>query len=272
MKLDIVSRKINARYLYLALILFTVLIQAGCTTYEMNSLWKMDEINIDGRSSDWLGKLMYIDDAHISVGLQNDEESLYICIVVENPSLRAQVMGQGLTLWFDPEGGKNKSFGIKFPLGRQLTVEQRKMMTARGSEQDREKWMEEFKPAPLRELEILYPDENKSVKLSIKKAKGIDVMLKPSSGVLVYELKVSLRGSEPHPYAIGVKAGNTIGIGLEVPKRDMSAIRNAGRGRMSGSGGMRGGGGMGRRPEIANGLKVWATAQLASGAVRPPSN
>lgn len=282
MKLNVVSRKINARYPCLALIFFAVLIQAGCTTYEMNSLWKTDEINIDGKSSDWLGKLIYIEAAHISVGLQNDEEVLYICIVAENPSLRAQVMGQGLTLWFDPEGGKNKSFGIKFPLPKQLTEEQRKMMTARDPELDKEDRMEEFKPAH-RELEILYPEEDKNIKLPIKKAEGIEVMLKPSSGVLVYELSVPLRVSEPHPYAIGVKAEKTIGIGLEVPKRDRSAMRNAGRGGMGRgpgggmvpagggrSGGMRGGGGIGRGPGMINGLKIWVGIQLASEMITPP--
>lgn len=248
----------------------------------MNSLWKTDEINIDGKSSDWVGKLSYIEDAHVSVGVQNDQESLYICLIAEHQSLSAQVMSQGMTLWFDPSGGRNKSFGIKFPLGRQFSGERGNPMSMPREGMNREKRMAEFKPS-LNELEILYPEEEKSIKISKDEAKGIDVALTPSIGVLVYELKVPLHESESHPFAIGVNAEKTIGIGLEVPKMDRSAMRDAGRGDMGGArpgggmvpaggGGMRGGGGMGRGPGMMNGLKIWAVTQLASEMITPPSN
>ena len=279
MKLNATQNKVAARFKYLAVVFFSVLIQAGCTTYEIDSMWRTDEINIDGKSTDWVGKLSYIEEANISVGIQNDHESLYLCLIAEHQALSVQVMGQGLTLWFDSSGKKNKTFGIRFPLGRQFSRERRNPMSMPRERGEREKRTPKSKPS-LDELEILYPEEEKIIKMSKGEAKGIDVALTPSSGILVYELKVPLAEKELNPYAIGVKPGVTIGIGLEIPKRDMSAMRNAGLGGMGGGrpgGGMsppRGGrgGGMGRRPGIMNGLKIWAATQLASEITTPPSN
>lgn len=279
MELDAVSRKISARHFTLALIFFAILLQAGCTTYEINSIWRTDEIIIDGKSSDWVGKLGYIVDAHVSVGVQNDQESLYICLIAEHQFLSDQVMSQGMTLWFDPSGGKNKTFGIKFPLGRQFSRERRNPMSKPEEGMNREKRREEFKPS-FDEIEILYPEDEKSIKISIDEAKGINIALAPSSGILVYELKVPIIENELYPYALGAKRDSTIGIGVEIPKMDRSAMRNArsggmggGRpgGRMAPAGGGRGGS-MGRRPEIINGLKIWAVAQLASETIIPPPN
>lgn len=71
--------------------------------------------------------------------------------------------------------------------------------------------------------------------------------------MLVYELKIPLIPTEEYPYAIKTKAGDSMGIGLEAPKTDMSAMRD----RMGG--GMRGGG-----RQMPSELKVLAVVQLAS--------
>jgi hypothetical protein len=54
--------------------------------------------------------------------------------------------------------------------------------------------------------------------------------------LLVYELKIPLIPTEEHPYAIGTKTGDSIGIGLEAPKMDMSAMRDRMGGGMGGGG------------------------------------
>ena len=150
---------------------------------------------------------------------------------------------------------------------------------------NREKRKAEFKPS-FDELELIYPDEEKRLRISKEEAKGIDIALTPSSGILVYELKVPLLKKELYPFAIGAKGDSTIGIGVEIPKMDRSAMRNArsegmGGGRPGGGttpagggrgGGMRGGGGMSRGPRMINGLKIWAVTQLAPEMIIPPSN
>jgi len=103
--------------------LLLVLGLAGCSSariYSTDSLPRTKEIKVDGRTDDWLGSLSIIEDGNVSVGFLNDRENLYICLMLEEDFLQGQVMRQGLTVWFDPKGGKEKSLGLRYPLGRPL--------------------------------------------------------------------------------------------------------------------------------------------------------
>jgi hypothetical protein len=149
-------------------------------------------------------------------------------------------------------------------------------MGRRGDEQDPERFRKARRRS-MTELEILGPGKDESLKMPKEDAKGIDIIVKGLSGMLVYELKVPLNHSEEHPYAIGAKAGSSIGFRLEIPK--MSRQRMGGRGGMGGKGGMGGGkggmgggrGGMGGgmrggglRSQMTKPLKIQAVVQLAS--------
>ncbi len=197
------------------------------------------------------------------LGLINDDRHLFVSLMTENPMILAQIMRQGLTLWLDPKGGKEKDFGIKFPLGRQ-DGERISRESLQGL--DRESMIERFQET-LIELEILGPGEELVEKLAVDDAKGIKVKLRAEGGLLIYEIKVPLSASEEYPYAVRAKVGNTIGVGFESPKLEMErpgGMRGGGPpGGMGGRGGGRGGmPGFGlRMPEK---LKIWASVQLAS--------
>jgi len=272
----------NSRLLAWSFILFLLTILfVACGSIRLSSIWRDREVTIDGKHDDWLNALMYFEEENISLGLQNDESFMYICMIVEDPMIRNQIMRQGFTLWFDPTGGKKRIFGIKFPIGmseeemqmrgiREEDVQQKQ----RRGEQDPEK----FRQDPMRqmtELEILGPGKDESVRMPIDEAKGININMRASSGTLVYELRVSLSQNEQNPYAVGVTAGSSIGIRLETPKLKRSSMRGGmaggmpGGGGRGGMGGMPGGGGMrggGMRPQMPGPLKVKAIVQLASAA------
>jgi hypothetical protein len=121
----------------------------------------------------------------------------------------------------------------------------------------------------MNELEILGPGKDESVRMPIDEAKGINVTVKLSSGTLVYELKIPLSQDEQNPYAIGAKAGSSIGTMLETPKINRSNMRRGMAGGMSGGGGRGGMGGMpggGMRFKMPGPLKIKAIVQLASAA------
>ena len=195
------------------LILFSfLLVGCGNSKLELNSNWRDREITVDGKNADWIGTMLFFEEDNVSVGLLNDENFFYIFMIVEDQFVRAQVMRQGFTLWFDPDGGKEKTFGIKYPLGMQAS--------GRGMRRD-EQSMERPRQAsrrPMIELEILGPGRDELKKMPIAEAKGIDIIVEFLSGMLVYELKVPLIQSEQHPYAIGAEAGSSVGIGLETSK------------------------------------------------------
>jgi len=250
------------------LLLFTFLL-GGCSNskLELNSNWRDREITVDGKNADWLGAMLFFEEDNVSVGLLNDENFFYICMIAEDQLIRAQVMMQGFTLWFDPDGGKKKTFGIKYPVGMQASE--------RGMRRD-EQDLERAREAPRRlmnELEILGPGKDELKKMLIEEAKGIEINIEFSSGMLVYELKVPLIQSEQYPYAIGAEAGSSVGIGLETSKMERSDMRRQMSGGMGGggpTGGMRGGAGSrgmsrgGRRSQMRKSLKIWAVVQLAS--------
>jgi len=236
----------------------------------LESHWKDRQINLDGREGDWLGIRYYLEDLNVSIGLINDAGTLYVSLMTENPMTRMQIMRQGLTVWLDPRGGKDKTLGIRFPLGTQGRLPEGGRMDAgeMTDEVAREKTMEALQ-ASMTELEILGPGAKVLARMKTEEAVGITVHLSNAGGVLVYELKVPLALGEDAPYALGVKAGDVIGIGFLASK-----LRMRGPGGMRG-GGMRGGGrmpaqvggmpsaGMGfRRPQA---LKLWMKVRLASG-------
>lgn len=251
-----------------------VLCTVGCDEQELNSNWLNREIIIDAKSDDWLDTLYYFEGKNLSIGFFNDENHLYVCMLAEHPMLQAQAVGQGFTIWFDPDGGKEKAFGIKFPIGMRSMHEQQDSMSTQGGEFDRDKMREAFEKS-LADLEILGPGRAKQ-QIPVKEAKGIEIKVRNETGLLVYELKVPLRSDEEHPYAIGSNAGNAIGVGLEIPETDMDEMRSAMQGQMGGQGGMPPGGGMGRRgyqkPKIPNGLDVWASIKLALDQTHDSTN
>ncbi len=247
--------------------------QIGCSTLELKSEWRDRDITIDGNNTDWLGALYYFEENNISVGILNDASSIYICMIAEDRLMRAQVMGQGFTVWFDPNGGKEKTFGIRFPLGRQDMRGRGMPMGWREEEPDQERMREYFEES-LKDLEILGPGKNEQKRIPVNEVKGIEIAVDPSGGFFVYELKVPLFHSEQFPYAVGAEPGNLIGLGLEIPKMDRNAMRERMGGRVPGGTGMPPGGGRGgmpegmrggRRPQMRIGLKVWGKVQLALG-------
>jgi hypothetical protein len=255
-------------------ILVLFLFFTGCSTLQLESTWKDRDITMDGKSGDWLGAKYYFEDSGISLGLINDSQYLYVSMMTENPMIRGQVMQQGLIVWFDSRGGKNKTFGIKYPIGRQRETEKgegmdpQKMM----DELTREEMMQRLQEA-MTDLEVLGPDEEVLAKMDIEEAQGIVVKMRNAAGTFVYELKVPLAASEEFPFAVGVAAGDIVGVGLISPKMEMrrpSGMRGGGL-MPPGGGGMGGGmggrGGMGSMGRIMpQDLKIWAKVRLASGS------
>ena len=264
----IFTDRLTALFFMLFLLTFCMV---GCGTLELNSDWRDREIAVDGSNDDWLGNMMYFEKEYVSLGLLNDEKFIYICLIAEDQIIRNQVMGQGFTLWFDPDGGKKKTFGIKFPIGIQPGERQDRRKRP-GSipmedrrDQENLEGLRQARMKQMAELEILGPGKEKSVRMPVEKAKGIYVNVELSSGMLVYEIKVPLERSEEYPYAVGTKAGNLVGIGLETSKVKRPSKRSgmsgrSGAGGRGGMGGMRGGG-MG--PQMPKPLKIWAVVQLA---------
>jgi hypothetical protein len=251
----------------------------GCGGQELTSTWRHREVTIDGVDAEWENAVTYVEDKNVAIGLLNDGEYLYICLASIDFQRVQQMIGMGLTVWFDPQGGKEKTFGVNFPLGMQSSWEDmrpEKMPMSRESTPDPWK-LREMLEESAKEMVILGPEKGKSLRMLTHGSQEIAVKLRYSGGKLVYELRVPLVQDPQHPNAIGVGASETIGVGFETAKFDMDMMRDRMRKRMGGDmppggqgmppGGMRGGGMRGgrmpggQRPER---LEYWVKVQLAS--------
>jgi hypothetical protein len=246
-----------------------------------------DTIAIDGVNQEWSGKLVPIKDTQVSMAFYNDDQFLYLCLTTSDRATRSQIQRQGLSLWFDADGGKKKAFGLEFPLGmRGMTVVERRGDTGEPGLAQR--------PLDADQERIGILTSGKSTEresLRLEEAGRIQAKIGDDNGVLVYEMKVPLRKSDAAPYAIGAKPGGIIGIGLQTPEfqwRDGGSGTGGGEGRpggggggswggMGGRGGMGGGGmgggrgrggeaGMRGRGEMPKPLKHWTTVELAAPA------
>jgi hypothetical protein len=266
----------------IVIILATSLV--GCGGQELTSTWRDREVTIDGVDAEWENAVTYVEDKNVAIGLLNDGEYLYICLASIDFQRVHQMIGSGLTVWFDPEGGKEKTLGINFPLGMQFSREDmrpEKMSMSRESMPDPEE-LREMVEESAKEMVILGPEKGKSLRMLTHGSQEIAVKLGYSGGKLVYELRVPLVQDPQHPNAIGAGASETIGVGLETAEFDMDMMRDRMRERKGGGmppggqgtppGGMRGGGmrggGMrgGRMPggQRRERLELWTKVQLAS--------
>ena len=243
----------------------------GCQTFNTFSTESRPldhQVIIDGKTEDWQGDLFVAEGERIELGFLNDRENLYVCLLTTDNFVRAQILTQGLTVWFDPKGKTDKVFGIKFPVG--LPPGERKMPLGDNPEGPD---LENLPKVPMMEMEIIRSEKEPVQKLNVAEAKGIEVKVVPSSGLIVYELKIPLVKTELNPIAVGAEPGKTIGIGFETPKFDPSQMSRrrvggtpgGGRPPMGGGTGQEGMGGYGRGFQMPEGLKIWAIVSLAQG-------
>jgi hypothetical protein len=258
---------------------------AACSsfrTFQVESRPPEHQIVIDGKSDDWAGHLFVVEGQKISVGFLNDRESLYICLRTDDSGMQRQILRSGLMVWFDPKGGKNKTLGIKFPVG--MTPNEMRMW--RGEEQEDTEAPSEF-GGNLTDLEIYRPGKGEPDSLDIADAKGIEIKAAPVGKHFVYELRIPLAPSDQDSIAVSAPPGRTIGVGFETGKFDPNGLPRRPSGMIGGTGGMPptgafggfgGRGGMGRagrlrpnEPQIPENLKVWATVELAAGEGPKPA-
>lgn len=245
---------------------------SGCSNLEFASHWRTGDITIDGQNKEWDGLLTPLDDKLTSVGMVNDSSNLYIGLVTANRDLARQIMRRGITFWFDREGGKRKTFGIRFPLGYEGYAPSGDSPNE-GSGQGEASRNERIAEAS-GELDLYGPREGDIHRMTLAEAEGIEVKAKVDRGMLVYEMKVPLEEDAHHPFAVGAKAGTLIGVGVETsserqgerPSEGMTRGDGGGRGfggRGRGGGGMGGGGRRAAPQSQAAPLDVWAKVQLS---------
>ena len=258
-------------------VLLSILLDTSCGGVKLESTPRDRPIIIDGKAAEWQDSLTVVEQAQMAVGLSNDEHDLYICITSWNQDVNLQAMNLGFTLWFDPAGRDEKTFGVEYPIMEDLI--QSKDRPASG----------DVVPLPdatgrtAARLAVRGPLPWDRHIMALSDAPGLQVSVSSLNGTFVYELKVPLQrvvgmtlettrapayrqeqGQAAGPRAGGGGAGRGGGMG-----GGMGGRRHGGTG-----GGMPGGGAAPRQagpesPRIPKPLRVTAKVRLA--AVTAPS-
>ncbi len=279
----------------LTLFILLSFLAAGCSsivTFETESRPLDHGIIIDGKADDWTGNIYTVEGERLSLGLYNDRDDLYVCLIANDPSSMSRIMDQGLTIWFDPSGGRKKALGIKYPAGRAMAPAWDKESGRKpgdGAERpatapaDRRNGDGSVAPPEdmPREMEVVTADGRENRKLLIDEVPGLELRVLASYTSVVYELKIPLRQSAEHAIAVGIDPGKALGLGFETgklntgtrqPARPGSGPEGGGTPPMGGTGGMGPAGGMGQGVDFmaAARIRIWAVAKLsAGGAMRP---
>lgn len=192
----------------LAAILF-----AGCGGVASLTSSAPDEpVVVDAQLNEWGGKLHMLSSGDgLLLGMQNDAERLYLAISTRNPASIGSIMRAGLIIWFDPAGGKENAFGIRFPLGLSMdeTGARRLSESAAG---DRVRIQRSTQ-----EMEIIGADGQK-IRRNKDVIPGVAAAIEADQGVLTYEIEVPLAHASGVLYAIGAEPGQQIGVGVATPE------------------------------------------------------
>jgi hypothetical protein len=234
------------------LVLLVALLSGCGSTVDVASSWSNSPVVIDGKADEWASSLKEIKDSPVMFGMRNDQDYLYICLESSDRQFRQQLMGLGMTIWFEPKGGDK--IGIHYPFGMTAGMGMGSMGGAGGSGGERlgeeppeggPPDMREGRggsmPEPVKELEILGPGKNDVERLPIVQTPGIAVQIGQSRGNMVYELKIPLKKTPEHPYAIASGVGSVVDVNFETGKFNPPSGRPGGG--MSGGGGGPGEGG-----------------------------
>lgn len=258
-----------------ALLMVALAILSGCGGLDITSRWRTGDVAINGETTGWFAPAVPLSDNQTSIVAMNDREFLFVGLRTTNRELQRQVIREGITWWFDREGGEQKRLGIHYPVGGGHNVA--KPSDEEDTPEEGSGGVRDRSPMNTGELDIYAAGEGQSRRMTKMATGGIDARVHRSKDTLYYELQIPLNDNGPHPFAIGAQPGTRIGVGMEtamrkVPEGLRGGTSERGGGPPGGGGGGRGGGVRGRggsrpaRQEVGTPpvpIKAWVKIHLA---------
>jgi len=245
------------------------LVGCGGSGLTVASAWLDPPVTVDGDPAEWDGALTPVTDLHGSFAARNDDSTLAVCVVVEDRALQRQILLAGMTVWFDASGGREKSFGVRYPVGMEEG-----WLPGRGGEPDslaRERLRAAI-DQELSEFEIIGPGKYDRMRYGVHEVPDITARINQAHGLMTLELEIPL-DADASRFALTPAQGKPISVGLECrPRHGYGGGYRQGGPPGGGPGGEGGGiegpggfGGMRGRPpgEAPLDLEVWVSVPVA---------
>jgi hypothetical protein len=260
-------------------LLFLFMVSCG----ELDSHWCHFTVTVDGRDGEWAGTRMAGEKGVIGYCFANNGQDLFVRLSVWDRHLQMMILRSGLTVWFDPKGGKDKCFGAHYSRQPKILPAPQHRDAGRT---DLHAGLMSLNETP--ETLVLYrPKEADTVPVTPLESTGVQMAIQYVLGRLICEIRMPLAGNDSIPHALRAGPGQPIGIGFEtqaikMERPETGEMRKGGGRRGSMGGGRRGmgmggkgrGGGMGRKggrsmpggpagPRMPEPMKLWCTIKLA---------
>ena len=196
------------------------LMLSGCGSQQiLTSSTLQNEIIIDGEESDWFGILKPVQKENFSLGFTNDDEFLYVSFITGSPLAQHAIIRQGLAIWFNRDGEKDKQFGIRYPIG--LFAENAAVAPEVISENP--SLAQQYFKESLEHFELFGDNFREGTKYGRKELESVELLATMENGSFVYELKIPLKGDGPQALNATV---SEITIGVETPRLGSSNVPN----------------------------------------------
>lgn len=257
------------RIALLSICLALVATAGGCREAELKSVWRGQEIAIDGLRADWQGIDVYnFDDSQVLLGVANDSASIYLLLITSSRILGMQALTAGLTTSLSVEEHPSEALTLCYALqprggpggpgpGRE-EGEQRdgaredsgtppgRHAGVRGGGFGGEEGIRQILEGPPGQIVIFGLAGKDTLRLDPAEAAkyGIEEKAGYKDGYFVIELKAPLRRDAAHAHAIGAAPeasgpsakAQLVDLALSIPRRKGGSSApegfSGGRGRM----------------------------------------
>jgi hypothetical protein len=184
----------------------------------------------------------------VSVAASNDDRFLHLTLTTHDRGLYSLMFRRGLILWIDPDGGRHRTLGIRYPLGvedgpgRDFSRTGPARVERDGATvPSRDPKPDDLVP-PAQILEILRSDGEEPQRVLASDLPGFGLEIVDGGDTFTYRLKIPLASVDDRSIGVGVRAGETVGVGWETEKPTTEGPSTEGRGSHGGMGGGFGGG------------------------------
>ena len=107
-----------SRKFLLPLLAFSVILHSSCShKLAPEGNYQATPVVADGKINDWKLPLRFSNsDYTLQYAVTNDNKNLYICVISKDPITVQRIMKEGMNVYLDPKGAKNKEISIVFPV------------------------------------------------------------------------------------------------------------------------------------------------------------
>ena len=104
------------KYAYIILLLALIVPNLlTAKTVAAESRWQKTPLKIDGDISDWMAPSFNSEKSvQVDYAFCNDADNLYLVFIFKEPKYLSSLSRTGFTVWFNDQGKKKKTLGLRF--------------------------------------------------------------------------------------------------------------------------------------------------------------